>query len=419
MLDTTATQDEVSEFGVEELLFSRTDSRGVIQSANEAFRCASKYERDQVLGAPHEIVRHPDMPAAVFWIIWDKIKRGEPVGAYLKNKAADGSYYWVFAVVTPVEGGYLSVCLKPTAGLVTKIDEVYGALRERELRDDVSAEETAASLTEHLRAMGWASYRAFMTNALAEETAARDAALSPGDRMSAKGILSVRSNALESVRIAQTMLNSLSAISGFPVNMQIQASKLKTGGALFGSIAENYQRLCMRLEERMSDLIAARQSMASSLDDGLFRLLAARYQHEMLTAFQNETSAAGAFEDEAITDQAGPVDRSIDQTAEIERLRALRDHHVATVDKELNGVATENDTFERFIDEMLGFVSGLGVTQFVGLVETARLNEEGQTLNAMLREVTNVQNSATDSLKSLQSLNRTIGDGIRSLAARV
>ncbi len=55
------------------------------------------------------------MPRAVFWLLWDTIEKGEPVGAYVKNKAKDGRYYWVFAIVTPIEGGYLPSASSPLA----------------------------------------------------------------------------------------------------------------------------------------------------------------------------------------------------------------------------------------------------------------------------------------------------------------
>ena len=88
-------------FGLGEVFFSRTDQRGVIKTGNYVFKRVSNYEWEELIGAPHKIIRHPDMPKAVFWLLWDAIAKGKPVGAYVKNRAKDGLHYWVYACVVP------------------------------------------------------------------------------------------------------------------------------------------------------------------------------------------------------------------------------------------------------------------------------------------------------------------------------
>ncbi|HPE46849.1 MAG TPA: PAS domain-containing protein [Hyphomonas sp.] len=95
-----------SRFEFNELFFSRTDESGIIKFGNSVFQRVSVYEWDELLNKPHKIIRNPDTPRAVFRLLWDSIKSGSPIGAYVKNRAKDGRYYWVFAIVTPVEGGY-------------------------------------------------------------------------------------------------------------------------------------------------------------------------------------------------------------------------------------------------------------------------------------------------------------------------
>ena len=81
----------------EELFFSRTDEKGIILSGNDIFVKVSGYRREELIQNPHNIVRHPDMPKAVFKLFWQTIQAQQPICAYVKNMAADGSYYWVFA----------------------------------------------------------------------------------------------------------------------------------------------------------------------------------------------------------------------------------------------------------------------------------------------------------------------------------
>ena len=121
-----------------ELFFSTTDEKGVITAGNQVFARVSGYALDEMVGRAHNIVRHPDMPRAVFQILWDTIKAGQPVAAYVKNRTADGAYYWVLASVMPITGGYLSVRLAPGGEHFAIAKSIYGELvaLEREIEGD-------------------------------------------------------------------------------------------------------------------------------------------------------------------------------------------------------------------------------------------------------------------------------------------
>lgn len=88
-------------FREDEIIVSKTDLRGVITYANDVFQRVSGYREAELLGQPHNIIRHPDMPACVFKLLWDTLKSGDEIFAYVLNLARDGSGYWVFAHVTP------------------------------------------------------------------------------------------------------------------------------------------------------------------------------------------------------------------------------------------------------------------------------------------------------------------------------
>jgi PAS domain S-box-containing protein len=85
----------------DKFLVSKTDTKGIITYANPIFIEISGYTEDELIGANHNIVRHPDMPRTIFKLLWDTIQKGSEIFAYVKNMAKDGSYYWVFAHVTP------------------------------------------------------------------------------------------------------------------------------------------------------------------------------------------------------------------------------------------------------------------------------------------------------------------------------
>lgn len=88
-------------FGREEIIVSKTDAKGVIRYANDTFLRVAGYDESEIIGMPHNVIRHPEMPRAVFQVMWDTISAGEELFAYVVNLAADGGHYWVLAHVTP------------------------------------------------------------------------------------------------------------------------------------------------------------------------------------------------------------------------------------------------------------------------------------------------------------------------------
>ena len=84
------TVDDEVPFTFDELFFSRTDWRGVILAGNSVFQRVSLYRWDELIRKPHNVIRHPDMPKGVFWLLWDTIKNGEPIGAYVGSFAGGG-----------------------------------------------------------------------------------------------------------------------------------------------------------------------------------------------------------------------------------------------------------------------------------------------------------------------------------------
>jgi PAS domain S-box-containing protein len=84
-----------------DIIVSKTDIKGRITYANSVFCAVSGFTLPELIGAPHSLIRHPDMPRAVFKLLWDTILDRREVFAYVKNMSKSGAYYWVFAHVTP------------------------------------------------------------------------------------------------------------------------------------------------------------------------------------------------------------------------------------------------------------------------------------------------------------------------------
>lgn len=127
-------------FAEDEIIVSKTDTRGVITYANRVFLRVAQYREDEVIGQPHNMIRHPHMPRCVFKYLWDTIKAGDEVFAFVVNRAKSGDHYWVFAHVTPTFDehgriiGYHSNRRCPNREALPTIRKLYDKLLREEQR---------------------------------------------------------------------------------------------------------------------------------------------------------------------------------------------------------------------------------------------------------------------------------------------
>ena len=137
----------------EELIFdenlfivSKTDLKGKITYGNDLFIEISGYTEKELIEAPHSILRHPDMPRAVFKLLWDRIQSGNEVFAYVKNRAKSGKFYWVHAYVTPIIDsrknqiiGYHSVRRSPSKKGIEIVEPLYRKMLDAEKSGGIQA----------------------------------------------------------------------------------------------------------------------------------------------------------------------------------------------------------------------------------------------------------------------------------------
>lgn len=144
-------------------IVSKTDPKGIIKYGNRLFVSMSGYPKNELIGKPHNILRHDDMPKAVFHLLWEKVKNGQEIFAYVKNRTKNGDFYWVHAHVTPSFGdggniiGYHSVRRKPKQSAIQIIEPIYQNMIMRE------------------RSMGMAGSKAFLETFLKEQGVTYDA----------------------------------------------------------------------------------------------------------------------------------------------------------------------------------------------------------------------------------------------------
>lgn len=143
------TQREV-QFDQNDVIVSKTDLKGKIVYANDVFLGIAGYREGEVIGEPHNLIRHPDMPRTVFEMLWGELKAGREIFAYVKNMTTTGDHYWVLAHVTPSRDdagtviGYHSNRRVPQRSAIDKVERLYA--------DILRAEKTAPGPREALTA---------------------------------------------------------------------------------------------------------------------------------------------------------------------------------------------------------------------------------------------------------------------------
>ncbi len=118
-----------------EYIVSKTDTKGIITYVNRPFMEISGYSEEELIGKPHNMIRHPDMPPAAFADLWNTLKQGKPWRGMVKNRCKNGDYYWVEANANPFwkDGqiaGYMSLRTRPTRAQVAAAEQVYREFRE-------------------------------------------------------------------------------------------------------------------------------------------------------------------------------------------------------------------------------------------------------------------------------------------------
>ncbi len=126
---------------------SDTDLKGVITYVNDYFAEISRYSKQELIGQPHSIVRHPDMPKVLFKILWERLEKNENFIAAIKNLAKDGRYYWVFTDFEPIHDengakiGYKASRKKISKHVTDVLDPIYKKLTEIEKEGGMEASE--------------------------------------------------------------------------------------------------------------------------------------------------------------------------------------------------------------------------------------------------------------------------------------
>lgn len=127
-------------FGADEIIVSKTDPQGRLTYVNPLFISISGYPEHELIGRPHNVIRHPDMPRTLFHQLWTRLGEGQELFAYIVNLSENGDHYWVLAHITPTFGprgevvGYHSNRRTASALAIARVSDIYNRLLAEERR---------------------------------------------------------------------------------------------------------------------------------------------------------------------------------------------------------------------------------------------------------------------------------------------
>lgn len=320
--------DRESPFAIDELFFSRTDTRGVITACNDVFARVSGYTAAEMLGKPHNLIRHPDMPKAVFRYFWETLQSNRSIVAYVKNMAVDGSYYWVLAAAFPTSDGYVSIRMKPTSVFFTSVKRLYADVLTLEQSEGI--EKSHVALLQKIRDLGFETYEDFARHALVTEMAARDGAmeretiasgssltqtenthpgLSPAGKATTAWLRRIETASRDAARkyqaifdvtslVAQTnermqegareILSSYRSIKFLSFNMIVTAERAGEKGRVLSVVSETFQRWAAVVCEAMESVEQRVTDMTRDLNVTNLGVVTIRFQFDMLMFYARE-----------------------------------------------------------------------------------------------------------------------------------
>ncbi|SMC09265.1 methyl-accepting chemotaxis protein [Nitratiruptor tergarcus] len=425
-----------SPFALDELFFSITDPKGIILTGNDVFQEVSKFDRDELIGKPHNIIRHPDMPRAIFKAVWDTIKAGKPFVGYVKNMAKDGSYYWVLAAIYPVvneEGEiekYISIRLKPSSKIFDLIPNLYKEILEVELKNDM--ESAHAFLMEKLHALGFETYEDFSKRAFFEEIESREKLLDNQNNVSCQTDLTQVNNKnigfidllcnlqtiffrlnryfneiFGKVNLFLNLNEELNKKSKFiyelaedirllSLNASIESYKIKKDGVSFSTLSHEMRKNAELSERKILQLSKIIENTKKDIEDIGFNILSSKLIIEMITFFikemiQNLSQASLSHEKQQ------EVINNINELFEL--LRIYAKHLAINVDKSKSQLRSMYYN----IQELNVLINRLDFIHINGLIESAHTKEEGGGFTIIFSQMLKLIEAAKSEIINLET----------------
>ena len=376
-----------SPFNFNELFFSRTNSKGIIESGNLIFQKVSKYEWDEILQKPHNVIRHPAMPRGVFHLLWETILAGKPIGAYVVNQAKDRSHYWVFALVSPIESGFLSIRLKPSSPIFEVVKEKYSELLSIEKTKKISPTESQALLLKVIENLNFRDYQHFMSEALTQELEFRQKAMGHPPIKIVAQLREVLHLGSRLQKKCEDIFLAYKKSSMVPLNLEVQAARIGEEAAPIAVISSQYDSLAKQIRKEFKKFLDASELVQKKVGECQFNVCATFLQREMFAFFKNEN-------------QPTPIQKEV----EMEYLENLSETGIVRAKNSLNDLEIEFGEFKSVYEEVRKLSTALEIVSISGKIEAAKIKQSSNELLGLLNDLGNFKKALKDSLKEIDAI---------------
>jgi aerotaxis receptor len=404
------------------VIVSTTDTKGLITYCNKPFMTISGFDERELIGANHNIIRHPDMPSAAFKDLWETLKKGEPWRGIVKNRCKNGDHYWVDAYITPVyEGetlfGYQSVRTKPTRAQIDEAARLYARVNDKKLED------LPRPLMPEFSHLVWLS-GAFALVGLTAIAAGWLGSLWVGCGALLLGLILAQISARTIFRHIKDSVRVAKKIAGGDLTSSIHVAGNNETTEVLQAVKMLQARLATvmgHIQESAAGVATAAAQLAHATN-ATHRLMEAQHQEtDLVATAMNEMSATVA---EVATNTSAAADAAHQASRDAQDGRSVVRQSVTGIRQLAEGVSAAAQTLTQLesdsanIGKILDVIRGIaGQTNLLALnaaIEAARAGEQGRGFAVVADEVRALAQRTQESTQEIQEMIARLQEGARN-----